>query len=168
MKKIHPLSIVFMIVGVAGIAFAGWCLYNQQIPGALVIVGCSIVMFAFPSMLNGPAAGSDDSYVSKSVGSNKSASVGNSDKGVLIGTFNGRCRMPDKSSNDCTMQVSTTRLDFKARNGQKLFGMLRSSIKNIVMPNSHTIVLSVESGDYRFISNDADDIQHAYKMLTHE
>ena len=163
-KKIHPLSILFIIVGIAGIAFAGLCLYNQQIPAAIIVLGCSVVMFAFPSMLNTSAVSTDADSDDEPVEPVKTKSA-TKNKGSLLGTYNGRCRTLDKVASDCTLQVSTTRVDFMSVKGEKLFGMLRSSIKNVSMPNSHTVVLTVESGDYRFISNDANSVQHVYKLL---
>lgn len=153
MKKIHPVSVILIIIAIAGIAFSGFCVYNKQIPIAIAIFGCSIVLLSIPSMLNSKDDDvSDNSAVAKK-------------KDVFLGSFKGRCRVLDDSSIDCVMYVSTTRIDFKTPDGQNIIAILRSSIQRVDKPNQHTLLFVVNGGDYRFISGDSHLVQDAYGLL---
>lgn len=157
-------KIMAIVLGIIGILVAGLCVYSFRIPEAIIILGCSILMMALPSVVYS-MNGSHMTVAEKQVVKKENATKLNKNDTVLL-TVKGRCRVMNDASEDCIMSIMESYVDFRGLKNEKILKITRNHITDVKTPNAHTLVIIANKSDEcKFICNDVSLIQSAIQIL---
>lgn len=163
-KRVNPVSILIVVISVIGSAFGLLLIFNSQVPEGLIVIGCSVILTALPSLMK-PVEQSDVRVESKE---SDAITLSDVENASVLCKFAGRCRIGDMPSQDCTLLITEISVEFLSIKGKKIAALLRKNITSVKIVNSHTIVLNISDiGDYKFVCNDTNAIDFINQLLNH-
>ena len=157
-KKINPVGIIVIVIAVIGLVFGGLLIFNERLPEGLIVIGCSAILTALPSLMT-PAENTKAKTSQSEPKKSGNLTVRDVVNASILCTCVGRCRINDGAGSDCTLRVTETSLEFVAAKDKMIASPLRKNISEAKSTNSHTLILTDKNGKvYKFVSNDTNAI----------